>query len=203
MTLLVLATVEVDEVPVYISENDQNQQTVVIQIDPCGAGGPSAAPRARRCRHVRERAVSVVVIETVASVCGDVKVFKAIVVIVPHRDTHAVARPLQPGLCGHIFEIAIGLLVKQAVPGSRSALLGYIAAGLRVGNWRAVDEEDIEATVVIVIEQRNARSHGLNQVLSGSVRSHVLEANAARRGDVCKHAGLASAWARKAKTCDG
>ena len=123
-------------------------------------------------------------IEAVASVGGDVEVFVTVVVIITDRYTHSVADALEAGLFGYIFESAVALLVIEAVPVLRAGLLrdGALCSG--IAERRAVDEEEIEAAVIVVVEERDARAHRLDEIFLCRVRGASLKMNARLCGDV-------------------
>src|SRR5437868_14279865 len=77
--LLALSAPGVSEVPLHVPQNDKVQESISVQIDPRGTGGPSTSCNARLFCYIGKRAIAVVVIKAVASVCGDEQVLKAVV----------------------------------------------------------------------------------------------------------------------------
>src|SRR2546425_633609 len=124
MALLVFAAPDVVEIPLHVTQNNQIQQAVAVQIHPGGAGGPSAAGDASLLRYVSERAVAVVVVKLVATVGGYEEVLEAVIVVVTYGDAHSIACALQAGALRHIFEGAVGFLVEEAIPVLRARFLG-------------------------------------------------------------------------------
>src|SRR6266705_5087568 len=72
ITLLVLTAPDVVEVPLQVSKNDQIQPAVIVQVHPGCAGGPAVSSDPGVLRHVRECAITIVVVELVASVGGHI-----------------------------------------------------------------------------------------------------------------------------------
>ena len=60
------------EIPVQVARHDQVQKTVPVIVHEAGAGGPAAAADAGLCRHIRESAVAVVVVQNILAKVGDV-----------------------------------------------------------------------------------------------------------------------------------
>ena len=117
-------------------------------------------------------------VELVAAVRGNVEIFKAVVVIIADGDAHAVAEALQTSFLGHVFEGAIGFLVEEAVPVSWTGLLGDGALRRGILEGGAVNEENVEAAVVVVIKEGNTATHGFHQIVLGRMRRQVIEVDA-------------------------
>ena len=98
-------------------------------------------------------------IEPVLSVVGDVEVFPSIVVVVAHADALAPAVRGQPGLSGHVGKSSVVLIAIQMIGRSRS--------GRKSLERGAVHQENIGPAIVVVVENRNAGSRGLNDVFLG------------------------------------
>jgi len=81
-------------VPLDVAQHNQVEVPIVVEIDPCGGGGPSAAADSGLLGYIGKCAVSIVVIKPVAAERGNVKILVAVVVIVAHGNTHAVSRAL-------------------------------------------------------------------------------------------------------------
>lgn len=189
MAFAMLAAVDVVEVPLHIAEDDEVEEAVVIEVDPGGGGGPAAAGGSGLGGDVGEGSVAVVVVEVVAAEAGDVEVFVAVVVVVTDGYSHVVADALETGFLGDVFEGSVGLLMEEAVPGFGAGFLGDGAFGRRVGEGCAVGEEDVEAAIVVVVEESDAGAHGLDEVFFCSVRGLAVEDDVAGLGDVDEGAG--------------
>ena len=165
-----LAAVHIVPVPLHIPVDDQVEQAVVVQINPCRRARPAAAAHAGLIGYIGKRAVAVVVIQLVAAVAGNEHIFVAIVVVVGDSYAHAVAHALQAGLLRDVLKRAVGLLVVHAVPVLRPGLLRNGSFGCGIGVGCAIHQKQIEPAVIIAIEERHARAHGLNQIFARSVR---------------------------------
>jgi hypothetical protein len=140
--------------------------------------GTSGAAGAGGLGYIGEGAVAVVVVEIVATVCRDVEIFEAVVVVVADGDAHAVADAFESGLFGDILEGSIFLLMVEAIPVLRPGLLRYGALGCGVGERGTVDEDDVEQAVIVVVEGRDAGAHRLHEVLVRGVRGDSSKVDA-------------------------
>ncbi len=128
-------------------------------------------------------------VQAVAAVAGHIQVFISIVVVVADGDAHAIANSLQAGLLRNVFKGPIRLLVVQAVPVFGAGLLRNESLGRWIGIRRAIHKEDIQQAVIVAIEKRHARTHGLNEILARGVRSLVKEFDPRLLGDIDKMPG--------------
>jgi len=75
----------------------------------------------------------------------------------------------------------------------RAGFAGNRANGCWVSEGGAVDEEDVEAAIVVVVEQSYARAHGLDEIFLGCVGGLCVEENVTTLSDVDEVAGC---WRR-------
>ena len=68
ITFLTFAAPDVVKVPRQIPQDNEVEQTIAIQVHPCGAGGPASTAYARFFRNIGKGAITIVVIELVAPV---------------------------------------------------------------------------------------------------------------------------------------
>ena len=61
--------------------------------------------------------------------------------------------------------------------------------GSRVEEGSAVHQEEVQTTVVVIVEEGSPRAHGLRQVVFGGVGRDVIEANAECGSDIGELAG--------------
>ena len=158
----------VANVPIEVAGDEQVQLAVVIVIEKTRRGGPAAAFDARARRHVRERAIAIVVIEDVVAVTRDVDIREAVIVVVAGGNPHAVvpvAGAVEARSLRHIREAAIRVLAIQTVPVGRLSARKSSRKFYRVVETPAVDEENVEQPVVVVIEEGHSATHGFDQVL--------------------------------------
>src|SRR5205807_7340136 len=107
---------------------------------------------------VGERAVAVVVIENAPPIAEDQQVGKSVIVIVTHRNPHA-EQPLSadPGSSSDVAEGAISVVpVKRASQGVFRAVRG---------GGCAVDQIEIEPSVLVIVNPAATRAHGFDQIL--------------------------------------
>lgn len=128
-------------------------------------------------------------IELVSAVRGNVEILEAIVVIVAHGDAHAVPGALQASSFRYILEAAVGFLMIETVPVRRPRLFGDGALGRRILQRRAVDQENVEPAIVVVVEQRDTGAHGFDQIFPGGMRGLILKMDARFFGEVHEMAG--------------
>jgi len=143
--------------------------TVAVIVDEGAAGAPcfTRACDAGFLADVGEGSVAIVVIEDILAVIRDVQILEAIVVIV--ADTYALA-PAGVREASFLSDIGEGAIVVVAVEMICGSFLPSEAAVER----RAVDDEDIGPAIVVVVEDRDARAGGFENVF--------LRGDAAERG---------------------
>ena len=78
------------------------------------------------------------------------------------------------GLRGDILERAVAAIPEQAVP--------RLPRDRRIGERPAVDQEDVDPAVVVVVEEQPARADRLDQVLVGARAVDVAEVDRRPRG---------------------
>src|SRR4029077_14389076 len=139
---------------------------------------PSATTNTCAFSDISEGTVSVVVIQRVPVVIRDVNVFESVVVVIADRHAHSVTILRHAGesrFFGHIGEGAIGILVIQTIPELAIGLIGGLTFGHGVIDLCAIDKENVQPSIVVVIQERDASAHGLDQVLVRSGRVFVFE----------------------------
>jgi hypothetical protein len=104
--------------------------------------------------HVRERAIAIVAIEDVLAPIGEEKIVEAVVVVIADADSGSPADLCQAGFFGDVGEGAVAIVFVEPVGG----------AGRIAFEARAREGEDIEPTVVIVIDKSAAAADGFEDV---------------------------------------
>src|SRR5262249_54088337 len=102
--------------------------------------------------HVGECAIAVVVIENVAAVLRNVKVGKAIPVVVADRHALPIAAALDPRLPRNISEGAVAIVMVERVAQRR--------VGIEKITLAAVHEVNVHPSIVVVIEKCAAGAGG-------------------------------------------
>src|SRR5579864_9298929 len=107
IAFFVLAAPDVVEVPIQIAQNNQVKESVVVQINPGRAGGPSTSANTGLLRHIDECSIAIVMVELVSSESSHVEIFKSVVVVVAHSNAHAVTSSLQACLFCDVLECSV------------------------------------------------------------------------------------------------
>ena len=114
----------------------------------------------------------------------DEDVGASVVVVIPDRDAHAVAMRAQPGGVGDIgvLQVARAVRIDHEVasiqPGGTGVLLCAGAGG--GGEHTALQHQDVELCVVVVVENGHARADDLRVVELAGPSVEVLESDPAR-----------------------
>src|ERR1035437_3244868 len=141
----------IGEAVVHIAGNEQIQTAIAVVIAPGGARRPVAQPPPRLLGYVGKRPVMVVPVEAVLAVVGDIDVRPAIIVEIADDGAKAPAIVPDSSFRSDIRERAIVIVVEQS--GVRRSLFPRHRI-----ERRTVDEVDREPAVVVIIEQRYART---------------------------------------------
>jgi len=101
--------------PVDVIADEQVQLSVVIVIDPGGAGAPAIWPAARASfgGGLPESAVALVPEEMVSSHRGDEEIHQAVVVVIARGNAHAVETEVQARPGSDVFEPTLTLIMIQ------------------------------------------------------------------------------------------
>ena len=135
----------------HIAGNKQIEQPVMIEVSPGRASGPATESDASFFGHIGERAVMMVVIKTVSAEIGDVDVRPPVVIVITYGYAEAPAFIGYACMIGGVGECAIVIIVKQHRSGR-----GFLSF-LR-GKRGAVEQVDVEPSVIVVIQQSDART---------------------------------------------
>ena len=174
------------EGPLEIAGHKQVQKSVVIRIDPAGAGFERmpAHGHAGFRRHVAERPVAVVAIEHVVAKVSDVYVDETIVVVI--TDRHPLRVTSNPparksARLGHVGKSqAVAIVLVEAVK--------RIGITLQVRRRRsAVQEKQVQEPVVVEIQGGDASAHGFERVLCLGSKVVLFETQPGPNGDVFDH----------------
>src|SRR2546430_16498127 len=90
------------------------EPAVIVVVKPHRPGAPSGNTDASTLGYISESSVPVVVIKDVSPVLSQVKVGKAVAVVVPHGDAHAVA-PRHTGFLGDVGERAVAIVAIERI----------------------------------------------------------------------------------------
>ncbi len=87
-------------------------------------------------------------VEGAAAIAGDEEVELAIIVVIGDGYAHAPAADGEASIAGDVLEGAVRLLVVESDQ--------WVAAGADSLDGRTVDQDDVEAAVVVAIEKADA-----------------------------------------------
>src|SRR5579872_591046 len=161
------AVLAVLRVPFHVTRDEQVEFAVVVIIEKSGRDGPTPAGDPGLRGHIGERSVSIVVIENVPAVTGDVQIRIAIVVVVADRDAHAVvaiARISQTCLLRYISEGTVSILAVESIPIARIVTVKIFRLPHGASYVATIDDKNIEQAIVVVVQERDAAGHGLDEI---------------------------------------
>src|SRR5262249_5837237 len=135
--------------PAAVAADEQVEIAIPVIVEPGGARAPRGTRSSRRACYLGEGAIAVVMKQMAAAVGGEIQVRMAVVIIVSHRSPHPIAVDRQPDLACGVFEAAVRPLVIEGRVERAPAFEAREAGG--------VDQEQIEAAVAVIVEERAAR----------------------------------------------
>ena len=153
-------------VHVRIARDEQIHVAVAIVIAPRRTGAEPAAADSGLLGRVFESAVPQIVVQHIAAVAGHKQIQFAVVVVVGDGHAHPPTQARQTGLLGDVFKVAVRFLVIE-----RHHRIAALAEPL---DRRSVRHHDVQAPIVITVEQPHAPTHGFQDVPlfpRGDVRS--------------------------------
>ena len=111
-------------------------------------------------RHITECTVPVVVVEDVLAIVGDKEVEIAVVVVVADADSLSPAMPDQPSLLGDVGKGSVSIVLIEVV--------GRLQALGKIFYSPAIDDEDVEPAIVVVVEESDSAPSRRQQKIFGS-----------------------------------
>ncbi len=189
VSFFVFSAPDVVKIPFEIPQHHQIKESIAIQIHPGRTRRPSAASDAGFLRHIGESAIAIVVIKLVPTVRSNIQVLVAVIVVISDGYAHSISRSLQPCFLRDVFERTVRLLVIEPVPILWPRFLGNRSLRCWITERRAVDQENIQTPVVVVIKERHSRPHGFGQIFFGGVRRLVPEIYAGARCNIHELSG--------------
>src|SRR6185437_10984496 len=171
----------VGQVEIHIVGDHQVELAVSVVIHECATRAPGFA-RAGHAGFFRQfaKGAVIVVIEAVFAVIGDIQIFPAIIIVIPHA--HALppaGSSSQPRLHRHVGESSVVIVAVKMV--------GWSFSRGKAGEGGAVDDEDVGPAIVVVVEDGDAGAGGLDDVLLGlQAAEDVLHGQSRLFGEVGK-----------------
>src|SRR5262245_46849992 len=172
-----------------VTGHEQIELSVAIVVEKRGTRAEGIVLEPGFLRRLAECAVPVIAIENVRTVIRHEKIGIAVIVIIAHCDSHAVgATSLDTGLLRNVGKTELPgrdhLVSKQAV--SRPMALRdrkyAVLQGLGLVEKSSLEKIDIQITVSVVIQKRDAGSHNLGGEVRARGASEVLKAEP----DLCR-----------------
>ena len=172
------------EAPHAVVDDEEVQVAVAVVVEEARARPtstlPSPGPLAGHPGgggHVLEGPVAPVPVEDVPVDARHVEVGPAVVVEIARGGSHRVAGARDPGPGGDVLEHEPGAVAVEPIREAPVALL-------QPRDRRPVAEEDVQAAVVVEVEERDPRDHGLDLVPLGRLGVADDVADAGPPGDV-------------------
>ena len=169
--IFVAAGFAVRHAPIKIAGDKQIEAPVVVIIEKAGGDRPAARRHPCLGGDIRKCAVTIIVVENVFPEVGHIDIGIAVVVVVSDGHTHpviALVYVCQACLLGDIREAAIPILTIQPVPIGRFVAIEVREFGQRISNMAGIHKKNVQQAVVIIVQERDATGHGLDEVFSGS-----------------------------------
>ena len=137
----------------------QIEQTVIVAIEPDGAGEQARLIEARCFGHIRKGTVAIVVIENQPPIGCYQKIDPSVSVVVCGGNSEAEIPSRHACLFRHISKGAVTIIAIQSI--------AQRLCGLKEIARTAIYKIEIHPAVVIVVEDCDSGSHGLRQVAAG------------------------------------
>ncbi len=137
--------------------DEEVEPAVAVDVDERRRNAPPAIPDARLGGDVgkrgalRARTYTIVAPQLVGTEVGEVEIRPAVIVVIPGRHAHAVARRLDPALRGHVGETdRPGTTLDDEIVAKKPIMV--LPGGLASAQHMTLDEVDVEITVLVVIK---------------------------------------------------
>jgi hypothetical protein len=159
---------------VHKAADEQIEFSIVVVVEPDGAGGPSGSGEAGFLRDVGEGPVMIVFVQRALAIGGDEDVGPAVIVVVADSHAHAEGRTTNAGFFGDVCKGPIAIVLVERVS-HRLCRLPEIAGA-------AIHQEDVHPPVVVEVEKSTAGTQRLGQVVVLGHRVVMDPGHSARRG---------------------
>ena len=156
---------------IQIIRNKKVKAPVAVIVNPSRARAPARVINTSLRRHIGEGAVAIVVVKNVASEVCNVEVLEAVVIVVAHRNSHAVADVPDSGFFRDVHKLQLPSLAQkiaeEAVAGRPSRRERKLRAPriLRRIERRSLNHIHIQVAVVVVIEECYTGAHDFRHVV--------------------------------------
>src|SRR5260370_23839578 len=130
-----------------------------------GGTAPAPARHTRLGGDIGESSVAIVVIQDVFSVARDIQIRVAIIIVVADGHAHTIVSVTgigQARLLGHIREGAIAILPEKPIPIPGIVTLEVVRRLHWTRKMSAIDEKDVEQSIIVIVKKRNSTGHGFD-----------------------------------------
>ena len=185
--------------PFAVIRNKQIHQTVVVIIDPKSRDRPNFLPSqdpssyTRLVSYIAECAVPVVVQKLILRHIDDIEIGISIIIVIANGSPHSITTARHTGFGGHVAVRAIAVIMKEAIP-------VYGGLFVETRNRCPIHKEDIQITVIVVIQQCHTRHHGFGLILVWGRRAIGDESEPCARGEILKGNSICRSAARTAES---
>ena len=177
--LLVATEFVLGFVKVHETANEQIEPSIVVIVEPDGTGGPTGSRQAGLFGYVRERSISIVVIENAAAVLRDVQIGPAVGIEVSDSDAHAIASGRDASFFRHVCKCPVSIIAVERIAQGR-------VRGEKVA-LTAVHQINVYPAVVVVVQEGATCSRCLGQeVIRGAAVLMTPGDSASGRGHFLK-----------------
>src|SRR5215469_10558527 len=153
----------------------------MVVVAPGWACRPATQRDSRFLRNVGECSIVIIMVEPVLAKIGHVDIRPAVVVVVRHSHTESPALVGDPRYSGDICECAVVVIMQEHRPWS-----GFLT--FQGADRGTVQEVDVQPAVVVIVEQSDARAHGLEDgFLRGRARTMLEFIQSRQLGDIGKY----------------
>src|SRR5215472_6146547 len=165
--------------PLNVIRYHQIELAIAVVIHPGCAGGEfTRPPQPRRLGYIGKRAVAVVVEKMTLAEGRDEDIVEAVVIVIADCNPQAVEGNGQTGLAGDIAKGSIMVVVIELRRGRPHLRMS--------GPIRAIDQQNVGVTIVVVIDEGTAGPHSLRQILFPECAIVVYEADAGLSADIAE-----------------
>src|SRR5258708_1559985 len=146
------------QVEIDVIGDEKIEVAIAIVVDKSAAGVPALAGAGDACffGDVGEGGVAVVVVENIFAEVGDEKIVETVVVVIADADALSPARMMQAGFGSDVGEGAVAIVFEK--------MRNRFLASRKTFEAPAVDEENIQPAVVVVIVKSDTAAGGFEKV---------------------------------------
>ena len=167
------------ERPLHVVRDEDVEPAVAIVVEPRRARAEVGVLDTGRLRHVAKPEVPLVVEQSIALDRGHIEIVATVVVVIAGGNTHPIQRYVEPAPGDDVRERGVAVVLVDRRERLAPARLPVAA----------VNQDDIEAPVVVQIDERTARAHGFWQIFLTRAPVVVHEGDAGRGGDISERHG--------------